>query len=185
MEDNPRVISPTFAEVAKAILAGLELLFINNIKDEEIRVLVQAHVAALKRVATVLADENPENSDQVRTEVFTVLGSSTLPFASGKLIESINAKITDPRLKQTALVMADALTKSSYLLVDDDKNDLDQLGEFWRQFAASEEALTVLGLWIEAITSKWVKRESDRKFIASQIQVIITYIIERQKEEQG
>jgi len=138
------VIVPKWvADVIKPILSFLLEQVVEKIEVKDIQKASRGAVEALLNTITVLADDNPQNGDQVVKVWLGFINDDILVLASSRYDEAV-AKIEDENLRNLLAVIKQPLLTTVAVLTDTLGDNGDQIKDTWRYFVKNTENREVI-----------------------------------------
>lgn len=139
------------ARLILSLLTKLSSLFLNRIKDLEIRMMASGLLESASKTVDVLSDANPNDADQMRQVMNELVSGGE--FKKGvqlELLSKIQKLENEAVRKALTILNANAFPVTS-LLTDDDKNNTAQVKEFLIEFLRGEDGIELFGALLSII----------------------------------
>lgn len=141
----PSLIAPLIAVVKSE--------FTSKLKDQELRVAVDAALEAVQETAVVLSDDIEDNSEQAKQVWLKFIYTEVSDLVEAKTLEGISS-ISNPTIREPLLVLAPAVVHMVRLVTDQDPNNKRQIEAHWSAFIKDrgnqEVILSIVDRVIEA-----------------------------------
>lgn len=144
MQDTFKPKLRGFTKLILGLLAQVGNLFANNIKDLEVKQMVQGALQAVSQTIDSLSDSNPNDKEQIR-QIFNDLLKAG-PFKDGSMAE-LMAKINTIEDDDTRVFLSTLLTQAyeiADILTDSDIENTEQMRQYVRDLLRSENGMLML-----------------------------------------
>jgi hypothetical protein len=132
------------AKLILGLLTQLAGLFVNSIKDLELRQMAQGLIGSASKTVEVLADSNPNDKEQIKS-IFNALLKDG-PFKKGsqaQLLARIN-ELTDSNVRLLLSIATSQAFPIGALLTDSDTDNSEQLKAHLQAFLRTEDGIVFL-----------------------------------------
>lgn len=173
MQLQTKKLTPATAEVIKNLLNFIKQNLVYRIELEYAAIAAAHVIEKLKETADILADENLDNSAQLKEVWAGFVGDYEMVQAIRLALQDAISKINDEIVKEALTLLVDPLTKTLVALTDKETADGEQLEKIWIDFVTSEKFIDFVQKNLKLILSKFIKSELIVNLIVSLLDLVV------------
>jgi len=168
-------IPPFVPDIVDALLAVVRGQFVDKISDEDLKALVNDSLSALSATAHVLADDTPNDIEQVKKIWIAFINTSASTFVDKEVEEAIN-KIQNEMIRSALQTLRTPVIEMIRIVTDEIPNNTDQLEALWKAFIKDPKAQDVFFRIIDQLLVELIKNDTARS-IAVGVWAILKSVI--------
>ncbi len=146
-------------QIIHKTLDFIKSVLVDKIELEYARIAAANVIEKLKQTATVLADTNPDNREQLKTIWGNFLSEPAIAESVRLALFDAIAKIEDKDVKDGLTILIDPLVATLVALSDVNTSDGEQLEKIWIDFVKSKNFLDYAERFLEPFLKKIIKND--------------------------
>lgn len=124
------------------VLAIVKNEFVTKIKDEDLRIALSDVLDTVQATAVVLADDDTNNAEQVKSLWLALVNTSVAALLDEKVLEAVD-QIDNETIRGPLVVLAPNVVQMLRIVTDDDPDNKAQLEAHWKAFISDAKVQAV------------------------------------------